>query len=223
MMHGLNTYDYGARQMDPVICQWTTVDPLAEKYYNVSPYAYCANNPVNAVDLDGLKIVTDALNTDQLNHFNNDISSIRENSVMFDKLYSILEKSDNVIQVRFVDNLKDSNGNEINGQFVGANNVGHGGTLNLRNLDFNKEGIMEQTYTEELFHAYQFENTNYYSESFNREFEAKTFSYISSSSRCLIYAGMDSFLSTLNSLKYGNEDILISPMSIHSSAFLNLL
>ena len=54
MMHGLNTYDYGARQMDPVICQWTTVDPLAEKYYNVSPYAYCANNPVNAVDLDGV-------------------------------------------------------------------------------------------------------------------------------------------------------------------------
>ncbi len=53
MMHGLNTYDYGARQMDPVICQWTTVDPLAEKYYNVSPYAYCADNPVNAVDPDG--------------------------------------------------------------------------------------------------------------------------------------------------------------------------
>ena len=53
MMHGLNTYDYGARQMDPVICQWTTVDPLAEKYYNVSPYAYCADNLVNAVDPDG--------------------------------------------------------------------------------------------------------------------------------------------------------------------------
>ena len=29
------------------------MDPLCEKYYNVSPYAYCANNPVNAVDLDG--------------------------------------------------------------------------------------------------------------------------------------------------------------------------
>jgi RHS repeat-associated protein len=56
MMHGLNTYDYGARQMDPVICQWTTVDPLAEKYYNVSPYAYCADNPVNAIDPNGKEI-----------------------------------------------------------------------------------------------------------------------------------------------------------------------
>jgi hypothetical protein len=29
------------------------VDPLAENYYDVSPYACCAGNPVNAVDPDG--------------------------------------------------------------------------------------------------------------------------------------------------------------------------
>ena len=39
--------------MDPVICQWTTVDPLAEKHYNVSPYAYCSDNPINSIDPDG--------------------------------------------------------------------------------------------------------------------------------------------------------------------------
>ena len=31
-----------------------SVDPLAEKYPNISPYAYCAGNPVNAVDPDGM-------------------------------------------------------------------------------------------------------------------------------------------------------------------------
>ena len=46
LMHGLNTYDYGARQYDPTLCRWDRMDPLCEKYYNVSPYNYCHNNPV---------------------------------------------------------------------------------------------------------------------------------------------------------------------------------
>ena len=59
---GLNTYDYGARQHYPILARWDRLDPLCEKYYNVSPYAYCANNPVNCVDpdgRDGVKIVNE--------------------------------------------------------------------------------------------------------------------------------------------------------------------
>ena len=52
-MHGLNTYDYGARQYNPITARWDRVDPLGEKYYSISPYAYCANNPVILVDPDG--------------------------------------------------------------------------------------------------------------------------------------------------------------------------
>ena len=52
-MHGLDTYDYGARQYDPVLCRWDRMDPLCEKYYGISPYAYCANNPVNRIDPNG--------------------------------------------------------------------------------------------------------------------------------------------------------------------------
>ena len=52
-MHGLNFYDYGARQYDPLLGMFTQMDPLAEKYYGISPYAYCANNPVNTIDPDG--------------------------------------------------------------------------------------------------------------------------------------------------------------------------
>ena len=53
-MNGLNQYDYSARYYDPAIARFTTMDPMAEKYYSVSPYAYCNNNPVNAVDPTGL-------------------------------------------------------------------------------------------------------------------------------------------------------------------------
>ena len=52
-MHGLNTYDYGARQYNPVTGRWDRMDPLCEEDYPYSPYVYCRNNPINAIDPDG--------------------------------------------------------------------------------------------------------------------------------------------------------------------------
>ena len=51
-------YDFSARFMQPTFGRFTTIDPLAEKYPGISPYAYCAGNPVNFVDPDGMRIVT---------------------------------------------------------------------------------------------------------------------------------------------------------------------
>ena len=48
--YGIHWLDYGARQYMPDLAQFTSVDPLAEKYYHLSPYAYCANNPVRFID-----------------------------------------------------------------------------------------------------------------------------------------------------------------------------
>ena len=52
-MNGLNTYDYGARQHEPILARWDRIDPLCEKYYNISPYNYCLDNPINTTDPDG--------------------------------------------------------------------------------------------------------------------------------------------------------------------------
>ena len=52
-MGGLDTYDYGARGYYPAIGRFTTIDPLAEKYYNISPYAYVANRFMTAIDING--------------------------------------------------------------------------------------------------------------------------------------------------------------------------
>ena len=58
-MHGLDEYDSQARWYYPAIMRTTSMDPLCEKYYSTSPYAWCANNPVNYVDPDGRDFVYD--------------------------------------------------------------------------------------------------------------------------------------------------------------------
>ena len=50
--HNVSWYDSGARYQT-THGVFTSQDPLAEKYYSISPYAYCAGNPVNSVDPDG--------------------------------------------------------------------------------------------------------------------------------------------------------------------------
>ena len=52
-MHGLNTYDYGARQYNPIVPTWDRIDPLCENFGYMSPYNYCLDNPVNTTDQDG--------------------------------------------------------------------------------------------------------------------------------------------------------------------------
>ena len=49
-------YYYGARYMQPMASIWYGVDPLTEKYPNVSAYTYCLGNPVRLIDTDGKKV-----------------------------------------------------------------------------------------------------------------------------------------------------------------------
>ena len=49
---GIAYSDFGARFYDRSAA-WTAIDPMAEKYFSVSPYAYCNNNPVKLADTDG--------------------------------------------------------------------------------------------------------------------------------------------------------------------------
>lgn len=55
--NGLDWYDYGARMYDAALGRWHRVDPLAENYYRVSPYAYCMDNPGNAFDYQGKLVI----------------------------------------------------------------------------------------------------------------------------------------------------------------------
>ena len=48
---------FGARYMGhELMTMWLSVDPMADKYPSISPYAYCAWNPVKLVDPDGKEL-----------------------------------------------------------------------------------------------------------------------------------------------------------------------
>ena len=54
-------YDNQARTRDPLFDRFTSIDPMAEKYPDFSPYVVCKNNPLMRIDPDG----RDDFNVDQ--------------------------------------------------------------------------------------------------------------------------------------------------------------
>jgi RHS repeat-associated protein len=80
-MMGLSQYDFEARTLDYGYNRFTTMDPLAEKYYNISPYAYCANNPVKYTDPTGLSPVYDPYG----NLIGTDDTGLQGDAIIMDK------------------------------------------------------------------------------------------------------------------------------------------
>ena len=54
--HGLDLYDSEARWYDSLLGRTSTMDPKSEKYYDLSPYLWCAGNPVRFVDQYGMSV-----------------------------------------------------------------------------------------------------------------------------------------------------------------------
>ena len=47
---------FGARYYNSDLSLWLSVDPMSDKYPNLSPYNYCAWNPMKLADPDGMEI-----------------------------------------------------------------------------------------------------------------------------------------------------------------------
>ena len=54
---GGNSYDFGARIYDSRLGRWLSLDPLMKKYPTLSPFNFCANNPIIYIDPDGEDVV----------------------------------------------------------------------------------------------------------------------------------------------------------------------
>jgi RHS repeat-associated protein len=64
-----NSYDFGARMLDPRIGRWLSRDAKADIYVPISPYAYAGNSPIQYMDPNGEEvIITITKGTDECNN-----------------------------------------------------------------------------------------------------------------------------------------------------------
>ena len=130
-MHGLDEYDSKARWYYPAICRTTTMDPLAETYYGTSPYAWCGNNPINKIDVNGDSIL---LMDDWISTY------ISINNMLPNSVYVDIEN--NYIQLNRNSNLTTSNNLFYEDLITAAQSSK---TIELRKSNYNvylKDGIM---------------------------------------------------------------------------------
>lgn len=149
-MHGLNQYDYGARNYDPLLCRFTQIDPLCEKYYSMNPYAYCMNNPIQYIDIHGLApgdffITKDAAAKDFGLFYN--AYSIKEKIEFGSTIYEIRDKNGKIGYTYSVANRGDAAGVNISPSPFGSKDVAtihsHGNFSNGKYNDNEFSGIRD--------------------------------------------------------------------------------
>jgi RHS repeat-associated protein len=126
---------FGARYYDSDISLWLSVDPLSNKYPSLSPYAYCANNPVILVDPDGREIDLSNLSDSERAAYNARIEKLSSNK-LFNSYYNRLSNSETTYYIM------PGSGAGGSGSYDPQTNIIHA----IDNLE-----VLAQ----ELFHAYQ--------------------------------------------------------------------
>ena len=111
---GLDNYDIHARQYFAMMPSWDRIDPLAEKYYGISPYAFCGGDPVNFGDYNGMEVIADSLSQiaiinslpqeeRHLVSFNSDGSAsvqLSDNSSEILQTFNALVSSSNIYEIK---------------------------------------------------------------------------------------------------------------------------
>ncbi len=168
---GLGWYDYGARFYDPTIGRWHTQDRFAEKYINLTPYQYAANNPVLNIDVNGDSIwvnyadqngknqrllYTSGMNYKGSDKFVSSVISTLNDMGSTDIGQTVLSKlSGSENSYDFTNTFaKDDKGNDITNALSISDKTGeiHAGALMNDKL---QSGQKIESASHELFHGYQ--------------------------------------------------------------------
>ena len=229
---GLDWYDYGARMYDPALGMWTSGDPLAEKSPHMSIYSFCGNDPVNSFDPDGRKF--EWVESQHSREIYDQVQALRQTSEVFNTLYTYMDELDDVYYI-YVDDediqqsIKKQSGNSD------ASAKGYFDTVN--NIFFSEKIADIGTFTEEIFHAYQYRYYGNSRETHELDAEAKLLSTIVDLEQKSSCKGIACILDMINNLGYKNiisipvvlyffsekNGLLIPPNSSIEEAYFNSL
>ena len=145
---------FGARYYHSDLNIWLSVDPLSDKYPNLTPYAYCANNPVNFIAPDGRSY-------SEFDENGNYLRTIKDNwwhNTFVGRKGRIIDENGNISQTfRFADpkndvaNLKNGTINKVH--FVQENEItsmlSKAGAFNEENKVYNNDLANRYDYIKE--------------------------------------------------------------------------
>lgn len=100
-----NSYDFGARVLDPRLGRWLAVDPLKEKYPGLNPYNFVANSPIKYLDPDGKGIIpadtkAQAGFQTQINkNFSGELAAFNQN-ISYETMGSYKDMSGNTVEIK---------------------------------------------------------------------------------------------------------------------------
>ena len=164
-MYGLNIYDFHARTQTPDLARFTRPDPLAEKTPHLSPYLFCANDPVNNIDPTGMIVEFIGDSPEKEEKLRTNIDFLRSNSPIFNEIYNNLESLSDIFTVGFGITSETGDGENARGEYL----TGEKAIV----FDMTDEIPMNQVISEEFYHAYQEANKCFNFGEWNRGFEAK--------------------------------------------------
>jgi RHS repeat-associated protein len=96
-----NSYDFGARMLDPRLGRWLSVDPKFTVFSSIATYASCNNNPMYYVDPDGNIITPSDAKSKQ--DFNSCILRTLSGNEIALKLFTIIESNSSVSNISEAD------------------------------------------------------------------------------------------------------------------------
>ncbi len=102
-----NSYDFGARMLDPRVGRWFARDPLEKKYPYITPYSFAGNSPLQIIDVGGEKLIKIVIK-DKSGFIKGDIELVIDEEIK-DKVFALLDYViANKIKVHFNSDFRSS-------------------------------------------------------------------------------------------------------------------